>query len=233
MIEQAWIPEIDGEELREQRRRIGINQKEGAQLLGVNLLMLSGWERGIHTPRFPVIVRLAMEALSRRKSRGTLVRPTYDETVEPPSAPEQWATIPEWPEYEASTHGRIRRVQPGIGVPLARGGLLRGWTSPNGRRNVKLCRDGVCVSLGFARLILLAFSRLPEDDEEADHVNAVGTDNSLANLRWLDKDTNFRLGQQRMHVRRGQHDGRRLLDLIGLESARVSESATVDTHDGN
>lgn len=50
-------------ELKKQREKLGLSQRELAEALGVDVGTISRWERGARTP--PKYVALALEALER------------------------------------------------------------------------------------------------------------------------------------------------------------------------
>jgi hypothetical protein len=89
---------------------------------------------------------------------------------------ERWAVIAEAPNYEVSTHGRVRRLD---------GALLAGASDQCGGRRfcVRTARGTSLVRNGH-RLVLEAFCRHAQRGEEAVHLNGDTTDNRLDNLAW-------------------------------------------------
>ena len=105
-----------------------------------------------------------------------------------PSAPDQaneaWRAVPEWPAYEVSDLGRVKRVAGGKGSHRAH--IL------NARRNGNVDYLAVCLShrrqpgrFLVHRLVLTAFVGPCPDGMEAAHINGCKTDNRLANLQWV------------------------------------------------
>lgn len=90
---------------------------------------------------------------------------------------ERWRPVKDWPEYEVSDKGRLRR-----------GGRVH----VSKTRNAALCRNGdKPVYFELSRLILEAFVGPPPPGKpNALHENDVGTDHRLENLRWGSQSEN-------------------------------------------
>lgn len=96
---------------------------------------------------------------------------------------EEWRVIPSTPAYEASDHGRIRRVAATRRNPA--GHIMRLGVGPDGRQRVRLCIDGQAKTLPVHRLVLEAFvGPRPSKHHVCCHWNDIPTDNRLSNLRW-------------------------------------------------
>lgn len=117
---------------------------------------------------------------------------------------ERWQTIPGWPAYKASSHGRIMSFWAREGSP--RNGTLkmvigdigkvlkRGFEPKTGHPHVTLGGGGNGVQSTFkpARLVLMAFDRLPEDGEDARHIyDPDPTNCHLWNLAWGSRSENW------------------------------------------
>lgn len=138
-------------------------------------------------------------------------------TCDPPT----WGRIPGFPDYEASTDGRIRRVTPaktrGV-VPYE----LRGQATKSGYRSVRLSRpDGSQVEVLIHRLVLLTFvGEPPLPGMHGCHNNGCPTDNRLSNLRWDTCKGN--LADRRAHGTQpeGERNGRAKLTSEQVEEIR-------------
>lgn len=88
---------------------------------------------------------------------------------------ENWKTIPDFPDYEASRDGRIRNTK------------THNVLSPNtvqGYYQVMLYRDGTKVPCTVHRLIALTYVPNPENKETVNHKNHNPIDNKIENLEW-------------------------------------------------
>ncbi|NVI27306.1 hypothetical protein G4D42_29600 [Burkholderia pseudomallei] len=111
---------------------------------------------------------------------------------------EIWKTIPGWPEYEASSHGRVRRVLPARGT---RAGKILTPRHTCGYLKVSLSRNAKARTEWVHRLVALAFHGVPDDPlKEVAHGDNCGTNNVPTNLRW---DT--RAGNSADRVEHGTH----------------------------
>lgn len=105
---------------------------------------------------------------------------------------EVWKPIPNFSSFEASNHGRVRRVKPAKTsktVPA----ILQGTIATYGYRYVRLTDDsGRRRNMTFHRLVLLSHVGLPPF-ERADccHNNGDRLDNRLENLRWGTRKSNI------------------------------------------
>jgi hypothetical protein len=97
-------------------------------------------------------------------------------------AAEVWRDIPRFPQYQASSLGRIRRN--GATVRVTREALTPSLT-PLGYHIVRPMRDGHPRSQFVHRLVCEAFhGPAPTDEHEVAHDNGIRIDNRPANLRW-------------------------------------------------
>ena len=102
--------------------------------------------------------------------------------------------------YEVSDFGNVRSVQRFVECYHNRskcmklqkvgGKVLKGTVDKYGYRSVALSKDG-CVDRFFVhRLVAEAFISNPSNLPFVDHVSTIKTDNRVANLRWVTKETN-------------------------------------------
>ncbi|MFD9249564.1 DUF5131 family protein [Streptomyces bottropensis] len=124
---------------------------------------------------------------------------------------EEWADIPGFPGYQASTHGNLRG---------SKGALSTCVNPQTGRHVVTLWNSGNPSTQAVHRLVLLA--HMPNTDKELEvcHRNGDKTDNRLANLRWGSRSEN-----QREKVRHGSRGGPQKLTQAQVEEIRKARKA--------
>ena len=93
---------------------------------------------------------------------------------------EEWRLIEDFPNYEVSSLGFVRRKN---------GGLLKPMKNSNGYFFVDLGREGRGRFL--ARLVASAFLVKSSVTDEVDHINRIKTDNRVENLRWVSRSLNL------------------------------------------
>lgn len=113
------------------------------------------------------------------------------------TAPE-WRMIPDFPDYEVSNDGRVRRVTPpsdGRKPPRPLPSELAQIIDPWGYPTVRMRRPGsrAVYTRTVHRLVLRAFvGEPPEGRNHGAHWNGDKTDNRLKNLRWATPKENAR-----------------------------------------
>ena len=90
---------------------------------------------------------------------------------------EEWRTITDFPDYQVSNMGRVRRATRGRGY---RGEFLNNHIDKNGYNVVRIRS----YSKILHRLVAIAFIPNPDNKETVDHINRQKTDNRVENLRW-------------------------------------------------
>lgn len=135
---------------------------------------------------------------------------------------ERWKEVPGFPNYEASTHGRLRNKKTGK--------KLEGTINPSGYIRVSLPKKS---KKSMHRLIAVTW--IPNDDPSnkttVDHINRIKTDNRAINLRWASQK------QQNQNKTIGRISFKRPVQQICPQSnkvLRVFESAAdAGRHMGN
>ena len=112
----------------------------------------------------------------------------------------EWRAVVDWPNYEVSEHGDVRRLG---GTPnCLRTRLLRpGSNRKTGYRYVSLCRDGRCWSFNVHGLVARAFLGPMEvgshrDAMQVDHKDCNRQNNHWTNLEYVTHMENLRRGGQ-------------------------------------
>ena len=128
---------------------------------------------------------------------------------------EEWRPIPGYPDYEASSLGRIASVKRGERQVLA------GGRTDTGYRNVLLYTDGVRVGARVHALVALTFHGPRPEGLEVRHLDGDQLNNAATNLRYGTHEENMQ--DQRRH--------RGLLLIVGVDPVpRVRASSTHCKH---
>ncbi len=140
---------------------------------------------------------------------------------------EIWKSVPGWPEYSASSLGRIRRDLGGQGTRAGRLIKMTPWTRFGYHRAV-LCRPGKQQCVLVSRLVALTFHGPPPfSGAHAAHFDGDGSNNSARNIRWATRKSNE--GDKVRHGRtnRGERNGHAfLLTKDVLEMRRLAKAGT-------
>lgn len=97
---------------------------------------------------------------------------------------ETWAVIPECPEYEVSTEGRVRR----------NGRVKTPAMKRNGYQQVVLYHNHRPHHRNVHRLVAGAFVPNPDSKPCVNHIDGVKTNNRPSNLEWTTPSENIRHG---------------------------------------
>ena len=101
-----------------------------------------------------------------------------------------WKIIPEFPEYEVSDRGEVRRKVASRGTRP--GKLLRPYDNGNGYLKVQLVNKGIKKRATVHRLILQTFrGPPPRGKTDCAHLNGLRSDNRLSNLEWKSRAENM------------------------------------------
>lgn len=95
--------------------------------------------------------------------------------------PETWRTVPDWPAYEVSDLGNVRRGDR----------LLKPWKTKAGRWQVRLWSGNAGKTFNTYRLVALAFLGAPPfPGAEVAHKDDDKDNNALGNLKWCSHQEN-------------------------------------------
>jgi hypothetical protein len=117
---------------------------------------------------------------------------------------EIWKAIPEWPEYEASTYGRIKRIKKTMGAKS--GACLNPWVSNNGYLTIGLSRNSKVKTMSVHRLIALTFLGNFEGLDVC-HYDGNKFNNNLENLRFDTRKGNMSDSVRLGKVAKGEKSG--------------------------
>lgn len=112
--------------------------------------------------------------------------------TEPPN--EEWRTIQDWPAYEVSSLGRVRRVLPGKGT---RCGLLKPQVGKRGYPMVTLRMMPRFRKMVVHRIVCETFhGPAPFEGADVAHWDGTRTNNAASNLRWATRAENLADGRR-------------------------------------
>lgn len=101
---------------------------------------------------------------------------------------EEWRLIKEWPAYEVSSHGRVRRVVAGKGTQAT---IMKLQVGKRGYPVVGLTMMPRRQKIVVHRLVCEAFhGPAPQGNLEVAHGDGVRTNNRADNLRWATRREN-------------------------------------------
>ena len=110
---------------------------------------------------------------------------------------ESWKSVDEYPNYEVSTLGRVRRGEK----------MLKAHLNNWGYYDVYLSLNNAPHKFKVHRLVALAFIPNPDSKKEVDHINRIRSDNRVENLRWTTHSENIintpNRSQHRQIIQRG------------------------------
>ena len=140
----------------------------------------------------------------------------------------EWRSIPDNPAYQVSSHGDIRRVTPGRGASVRKGGEPRHLKPVQGKRGylrVRIWCDRKKKNFYISRLVLTAFVGEPFAGAQAAHRNGINTDNRLENLYWATHKEN--VADKVMHgtVAAGENHARSKLTDDSVRAIRASSES--------
>jgi hypothetical protein len=111
---------------------------------------------------------------------------------------EEWRVIPDFPDYEVSNMGNVRRIGI-IKYQCANGKVLMKKPNPGnlkliitsqGRNTVSLRKNKIPFRKFVHRLVAIAFIANPNNYPMIDHINRNSLDDRVENLRWCNNSQN-------------------------------------------
>lgn len=135
---------------------------------------------------------------------------------------ETWVTAIDFPEYEVSDAGRVRRVVSARGASL--GAILKTYDS-NGYRKVTLTAGDRKRKVSVHRLVLESFVGKPTEKLDCCHSNGIRFDNRLENLRWASRSDNMADAKRHGTAAIGEKNGQSILkeaDVIRIRELKAS-----------
>lgn len=99
---------------------------------------------------------------------------------------EEWRVINEFPNYEVSNYGNVRRVWKDHTNKKAT------MLNPFGYQIVHLSRQGVNKHRAIHRLVALAFIDNPDNLAEVNHKDGNKLNNCVDNLEWCSRSENMK-----------------------------------------
>lgn len=132
----------------------------------------------------------------------------------------EWRAVPDWPEYQVSDDGRVRRVKAGGGATVGR--ILTPWMQKaGGYPAVALYRNNIRFSTTIHRLVALAFiGPQPSPKHLVAHWDDDPTNNAPGNLRWATQTENMRDADRNGFNNRGERNGMAKLDSVCVMAIR-------------
>lgn len=100
------------------------------------------------------------------------------------SQEEVWKVIPEYPDYEVSTHGKIKSYQG------RKPRIMKIFESLKGYKRVRLWNDGKSKIFSVHVLVLQSFVGSRPKDFDGCHNDGVKENNHIDNLRWASRKDN-------------------------------------------
>lgn len=132
----------------------------------------------------------------------------------------EWRTIPNWPEYEVSEEGHVRRALGGRGARAGR--VLKPWRNvQNDYLYVGLWRGNRSKAIPIHRLVAMAFLGAPPTDRHVvAHCDGTRDDNRPWNLRWATQKENMADTVAHGTSNRGRRNGQSKLDEVCVQAIR-------------
>lgn len=135
----------------------------------------------------------------------------------------EWRSIPDWPEYEVSECGEVRRVRRGQGTRL--GHMLKPWTNKKtGYLQISLWRNNRDERTTVHRLVALAFlGKPPSPAHVVAHTDGTRRNNHWTNLRWATQKENIADTLVHGTHNRGTRNGQAKIDEVCVLAIRKME----------
>ena len=156
--------------------------------------------------------------MSRLKSRKTKVI-------------EEWKTIPDYPNYEVSSLGRVRRIAKSSKGGNTHLGKILGVKEPQGYLSVRLYKGDDYrnyLHIKIHRLVLLTFVGPCPEGFVCNHKDFVRDNNELSNLEWIPEVKNNSICSRNgisKKPNRSENDVLEMRELISSKQMSTKEAA--------
>lgn len=130
---------------------------------------------------------------------------------------EMWKKVIDFPEYEVSTLGNVRRAKAARGATV--GKLLKPYTSC-GYLKVYLISGERKRKVAVHRIVLETFIGQPTGKLDCCHWNGIRTDNRLENLRWASRSENMKDAKRHGTLAVGERHGHAKLTVEKVQRIR-------------
>jgi hypothetical protein len=133
---------------------------------------------------------------------------------------EEWRTIADWPDYEVSSMGRVKRKtdhRSKFGIVHPAGYFLKPYIDPDGRPAVTLSRNKKRKTIRISVLVCTAFhGQKPTLFHVAAHINGQPSDDRATNLYWATVLQNTSDVQRHGAIRKRVDDFPTLVNAVEL-----------------
>ena len=201
---------------KEERLKLGISQKEFAEIIGVTPSAVCQWESGLTNPNSRVLKLLSLifrlpvdELLSEYHScNSDAPQKNANNKDSSPSQLEEWKKIEGFPVYSVSSFGNVRNDKTGR--------FLKAVLNNSGYYQVCLYNDKIRKNFCVHRLVASAFIENPSNYPMINHKDEVKTNNNASNLEWCDAYYNNTYGSRfdRIRYHLENRDGINLYDKV-------------------
>ena len=177
------------------------------------------------TPEVETILALALG----QKARSTPAAhfPLLNEQLAGVGADEEWRSIPDWPEYEVSEIGEVRRIRSANGTPVCRR-LKPSLNRKTGYLSVCLCRNYRQSRIDIHRLVAIAFLGPPPSPRHlVAHNDGTRTHNHRSNLRWATQRENLADCRSHGTAMAGSRNPCARIDEIDVKAIRRMKAAGI------
>ena len=148
---------------------------------------------------------------------------------------ESWVDLPEWPNYQVSSLGRVKRLActNKLGNRRLRERILplRKWVDHQNHSRLYVCLGGLAdrTNRCVGRLVLLAFVGPPLPGQECRHLDDDHENCTLNNLKWGTHLENIHDAMRNGKTPRGESSGRsKLTEVQVLEIRRLYKAHSKD-----
>lgn len=123
---------------------------------------------------------------------------------------EEWRTIKDYPHYEVSSEGRVRRklyyTKCKDGRLITRKSFIKRNSLSNGYPVISLSDGKGRRNILVHRLVAEAFIPNPNKKDFVDHINTIRSDNRVSNLKWVSRLENNNNSLTIAHMRESRRN---------------------------